>query len=153
VAKSKTSTTGSLPPAAVDMEQRVVQFAEQLGWWIGTVQAKSEGWLDREALKNQVERIHDGAAELMAHLSANAETAVRPRASKAATGRGKKASGKNSGASSAKAVSAPKPSRGAVDGPGKRHRPAPPSARGVKHSDERIAKTVLARSITRRPRT
>jgi hypothetical protein len=29
------------------VEQKMVALAEQLGWFIGTVQAKADGWLDR----------------------------------------------------------------------------------------------------------
>src|SRR5262245_7954079 len=55
------------------IEQQVVAFAEQLGRVVGTVQAKSEGWLDPKALADQVSRIRDSAAALLQELSAAAE--------------------------------------------------------------------------------
>src|SRR5207245_5001243 len=51
------------------MEQRVVAFAEQLGRIVGTVQAKTEGWMDRDALNKQIAGVRDSAAELLEQLS------------------------------------------------------------------------------------
>lgn len=48
---SKKKSTGD------DVEQKVVALAEQLGWFLGTVQAKADGWLDRTALRKEVRRI------------------------------------------------------------------------------------------------
>ena len=45
---SNTSDHGTAMTA--DMEQRVLAFAEQLGRIVGTVQAKTEGLVDRDAL-------------------------------------------------------------------------------------------------------
>ena len=44
------------------MEQRVTAFAEQLGRMAGTIQAKAEGWMDRETLNEQIAGVRDGAA-------------------------------------------------------------------------------------------
>src|SRR5215471_5575765 len=63
--------------AADAIEQQVVAFAEQLGRVVGTVQAKSEGWLDPKALADQVSRIRDGASLLLQELSAAAERTTR----------------------------------------------------------------------------
>ena len=60
-AAASTSTAGTV-------EQQVVAFAEQLGRMVGTVQAKAEGWLDREALKEQVSRVRDSASALLEQL-------------------------------------------------------------------------------------
>ena len=52
------------------LEQQVVAYAEQLGGLVGTVQAKAEGWLDRDALNEQITRIRDGATALLERLGA-----------------------------------------------------------------------------------
>jgi hypothetical protein len=89
------------------MEQKVVAFAEQLGVLVGTVQARAEGWLDRQALRREIVRIRDGAASLLSDVNQPGEPAPKPRARKPAA--------------------APRRSRGLVDAPGKRHRtPQPP---------------------------
>src|SRR5947209_17683455 len=65
---------------AVGVEQRVVAFAEQLGRVVGTVQAKAEGWLDRDALNAQVLGVRDSAADLLKHLAGTEMAApARPR--------------------------------------------------------------------------
>ena len=102
------------------MEQRVVAFAEQLGRIVGTVQAKTEGWTDREALTRQIASVRDSATELLDQMA----TKVGRVASKA-TG-------------TAKAVAKAAPARnkgrsgGGVDAPGKKHRkPLPQDPRAV----------------------
>jgi hypothetical protein len=122
---AKKRTTAPATPAASPtsdsaVEQKVVQLAEQLGRVIGTVQAKTDGWLDRKTLTTQIAGIRDAAADLLEHVAggSSGETPV----------------------SSAPA----RRSRGAVDAPGKKHRKPAPSVRGAKHSDERVAKLRLA---------
>jgi hypothetical protein len=85
------------------IEKKLVAFAEQLGVLIGTVQTKAEGWLDRTALTEEIGRIRDSAADLLAHV------------------KGGYASQRNT-ASKPPAAPAPGGSRGPVDAPGKRHR-------------------------------
>ena len=46
-------------------EQRLVAFAEQLGWIVGTVQGKAEGWLNSEALTTQISKVRDSASALL----------------------------------------------------------------------------------------
>ena len=100
------------------MEQRVIAFAEQLGRVYGTVQAKAEGWMDREALNKQIAGVRDSAAELLEQLS-DGVTSLTKSATKTAV----------SAASSAKNTGR---SGGVVDAPGKKHRkPAPKDARGI----------------------
>ena len=62
-----------------DTEAKVVALAEQLGWFLGTVQGKAEGWLDRDVLRKEVAKIRDGAAQLLQHVEAAARSAVRGR--------------------------------------------------------------------------
>ena len=55
MAAATTAAQSSGTSATADvMEQRVVAFAEQLGRIVGTVQAKAEGWMDRDALNKQI---------------------------------------------------------------------------------------------------
>ena len=52
------------------VEERVVVFAEQLGRLIGTVESKTEGWInqDQKAFRDQLTQLRDSAAELLSHL-------------------------------------------------------------------------------------
>ena len=54
---------------AQGLESGVVKLAEQLGWFVGTVQAKADGWLDSEALKQQMTQIRDGAAQMLEQVN------------------------------------------------------------------------------------
>jgi hypothetical protein len=114
------------------VEQRVVQFAEQLGRVIGTVQAKTDGWLDRKTLSTQITGIRDAAADLLQHVADGVENVTTTKPGAAAP------------------EAAARASRGAVDAPGKKHRGPTPSLKGAKHSDERIAKLRLADSNRQR---
>ena len=118
------------------VEARVVAFAEQLGRLIGTVERKSEGWMDQKALNEQVTQIRDGAVDLLNHLG----DAI---ASGRAAGKPQKAQ--------PKATSAGR-SGGTVDAPGKTHRKASKSAHGAKHSDETISKIKGAKTMRRSQR-
>jgi hypothetical protein len=86
------------------IERNVVAFAEQVGFLIGTVQARTEGWLDRERLSHVVGQIRDHSAQLLKQVKAMGPS--KP--------------------SQSKSPSAAKRGRGPVDAPGKRHRKPPP---------------------------
>ena len=60
-------------------------FAEQLGRMVGTIQAKAEGWMDRETLNKQIASVRDGAAHLLEQL-ADATKATKTPAAAAARG-------------------------------------------------------------------
>ena len=99
------------------MEQRVIAFAEQLGRIAGTVQAKTEGWMDRETLNKQIASVRDSAAELLEHLS-NGVSSMTGTATKTVRAASSAASHGRSG--------------GVVDAPGKKHRkPMPADPRTV----------------------
>jgi hypothetical protein len=122
------------------MEQRVIAFAEQLGRISGTVAAKAEGWMDREALNKQIAGVRDSAAELLEQLSAGV-TRVTTGATK--TNASPASSAKRQGRSG-----------GVVDAPGKKHRkPAPKDTRAVaadaKRSNMRAAKPSMKTMKTR----
>ena len=129
--------SNSEQPTSDPVEQKVVALAEQMGRMIGIVQAKAEGWLDRANLAEQLTRIRENAAEVLAHLNP-AVASARPVARRAGRASG---SGKKNG---------PARSGGKVDAPGKKHRAPVPPVHGVKHSDERIAKLRLANEVRRR---
>jgi hypothetical protein len=109
MAAGKTAQTLAAGSAAADgIEPKMIAFAERLGRLIGTVEAKAEGWLDRKTLNTELARIRDGASELIDRLNRARVSQQKAAAIPAAAGR---------------------PSRGAVDAPGKRHRKAPPQER------------------------
>jgi len=90
------------------VEEKLLAFAGQLEWFVGKVQAKTPGWLDRTVLTKEIGRIQDSAADLLAHL--NREDVLQRNTTAKRT-----------------AISASRRSRGPVDAPGKRHRkPLPP---------------------------
>jgi hypothetical protein len=114
------TATASDAAAATDaMEQRVVAFAEQLGRIAGTVQAKTEGWMDRETLNKQIAGVRDSAAELLEQLKTNVM----------------KATGSGTVEKTTTAPAAPTSkgrSGGVVDAPGKKHRkPTPDDPRAM----------------------
>jgi hypothetical protein len=121
--RTNTAAAPAAPAAAITpdaMEQRVVAFAEQLGRMVGTVQARAEGWMDREALNKQIASVRDSAAELLDQLSdgVTSLTGTAKKAAAAATAGAAKASKGRSG--------------GVVDAPGKKHRkPAPRDSRAL----------------------
>jgi hypothetical protein len=116
------------------VEERVLAFAEQLGRLVGTVERKSEGWMDQKALNEQVTQIRDGAVDLLSHLGgaiASGRAAANPQKTqpKAAMSAGR--------------------SGGTVDAPGKTHRKMARGVPGTKHSDERISKIKGAKTMRR----
>ena len=120
------------------VEERVVAFAEQVGRLIGTVESKSERWMDQKALSDQLTQIRDGAVDLLNHLGsalASGRAAAKPQKPqrKASTPVGR--------------------SGGTVDAPGKTHRKMAKGARGAKHSDQGISKIKAAKMLRRPQRT
>jgi len=124
---NRKSTPPTTPTDSL-VEQKIVQFAEQMGRIVGTMRAKTDGLVDLQTLGEQLSSIRDGAADLLAHIGQGASEAA---------------------AAAPVAKTRPRRARASVDAPGKRHRKPAPSVRGVKHSDTRIAKAQLAK--TRRP--
>lgn len=125
-----------------NVEKRVVAFAEQLGRLVGTVERRTEGWLEQKALKAQVAQIRDEAAELLNHLG-DAITSGRSAANPAK--KGSKAHAATPATSTAR-------SGGAVDAPGKAHRTPAPSTGGAnraKHSGQTVAKIAGAKTMRR----
>ena len=82
-----------------ELEKGMVALAEQIGWFLGKVQAKADTLLDNEVVRNQVGQIRDGAIELFDRVS---------KASSAARQAAKPAEAEKPTAA-AKPVAAPKP--------------------------------------------
>jgi len=87
--RKESSTRGEAGSTGESMEQRVLAFAEQIGRIYGTVQAKAEGWLDRDKLNAEIESLRDNATELLAQIGAKMPAAGKsggsPRAAKGST--------------------------------------------------------------------
>ena len=75
-AKSAKKQAADGPVVSEGVEPMVIALAEQLGTFLGRVQAKAEGWLENETLREQVGQIRDGAANLLKHVN-SASTAAR----------------------------------------------------------------------------
>ena len=103
------SASGATPPDPI--EQRLVAFAEQLGRMVGTIQAKAEGWMDRETLNQQIVSVRDGAAHLLEQLADATKATKATTAPAAGAARTENTRTENKGRSG-----------GTVDAPGKRHR-------------------------------
>jgi hypothetical protein len=133
MAKRKSATTRATggTRTAGTMEGRVLAFAEQLGRIAGTVQAKADGWLNREALTRQISGVRDGAAELLEHLGVGATRAKKARAAKASPRKAKGRSG------------------GVVDAPGKKRRKRLPADPDATVAASQAAKTRLARTMVK----
>jgi len=125
----------SASPTTDAIEERVVAFAEQLGRLVGTVQAKADGWMDVPALQEQITRIRDGAAGLLSQLGGATQTTTGRSSAKAAPRSQRSQAAGRSG--------------GKVDAPGKKHRKAAAPKRGVKHSNQMLAKSKSARQARR----
>lgn len=105
MAKRKAETEGGQAGSTGDaMEKRLLAFAEQVGRIAGTVQAKTEEWLDRDALNAQLSGIRESATELLQQIGATranaagksgGETTRPTNRSSSSAGRAKPASAKN----------------------------------------------------------
>jgi hypothetical protein len=138
-----TATLGGSPTTGDVLEQRVVAFAEQLGRVVGTVQAKTAGWMDRDALNKQIAGVRDSASDLLEQLKPSVSMAT-PDSKPAGevTRRAKRA------ASSAPSISKGR-SGGVVDAPGKKHRkPASKDSR-VLAADAKASRVRTGRSSTK----
>ena len=133
---SSTAPTASpVTPRVNGLEERVLAFAEQLGRIAGTVQAKAAGWMDSDALKKELARVRDGAAELLQQLTADAPPVA------VSTWTGGPAPSRTRGRSG-----------GIVDAPGKKHRPPMPTDPGANRADSQAAKLRAAKTMVKTSR-
>ena len=112
------------------VQQAMTAFAEQLGWFLGTVRSKADGLLENEQLVKQVSRILDGATDLLSRVRQAGDVA------KEAAAKAAKAPAKPTAKPAAKRGAQTPRSGGAVDAPGKRHRKAPPQEKVDKRMGE-----------------
>ena len=126
-----TTTNASGAMTANAMEQRVVAFAEQLGRIAMTVQAKAEGWMDRDTLYRQIASVRDGAADLLEQVAGGATKASKNPAAAAAREGNKGRGG------------------GVVDAPGKKHRKPMPTDPGANIADSQAAKMRMAKTMVK----
>ena len=119
-----------------DAEAKVVELAEQLGWFLGSARAKADGWIGNDKVRKELAGIRDGAAKLLQHIDAAARAArmggAKPKAGKAAP--------IVAGPKARNVAKAAKPDRGPVDAPGKRHRKPPPQEKVNKRMGEPVGK-------------
>ena len=146
--KAETEQTGK--PATGDVvEQKVVALAEQLGWFLGKVQAKADGWLESEAVQKQLGQIRDGADDLLAHVKragAVVSKAVEKTASAANTARRPVATEPVPPAA-AKREAEKRASRAPVAAQGKRPRKPPPQEAINKRMGEPVGKKMGQKSF------
>ena len=128
--RETTTSTASSVTMEDPIEQRVVAFAEQLGRMVATIQAKAEGWMDRETLNEQIADVRDGAAHLLEQLAA-ATKAPKKKAAVAVSRQGKGRSG------------------GVVDAPGKKHRKPAPTDAAASIADGQADKMRMAKSMVK----
>lgn len=144
-------TTGKKQSMGGETEAKVVELAEQLGRFLGTVRGKADGWLEKDTLSREITRIRDGASELLAHVNRASESARRAVTGAKPAKAGPVVAGPAARKVAAKpkpsAVVAPKPDRGPVDAPGKRHRKPPPSVKVDKRMGEPVGKKMGQKSF------
>ena len=134
--RSRTSTPASAPSNA--LERQVIAFAEQLGYVAGSIESRTEGWMDRKKLSRQITSVRDGAKQLLEQLAHGVSSRVRRPKAAAAKPVRKARSG------------------GTVDAPGKTHRkPAPagpPASMARTRTAHVSAAAPRARAAGHRPR-
>jgi hypothetical protein len=146
-ARSQSNAEPSAPAPAAGagtgsaLEQQVIAFAEQLGRIVGTVQARTEGWLDPRVLNEQITRVRDGAASLLQQIGAQSD---------AETDGGNSPGADRTAARSSNAGR----SGGVVDAPGKKHRKPMPDEplRPTAADSGRVAKMKAVNANRRRGR-
>jgi hypothetical protein len=132
---STAPTTSPGTPRMDGLEERVLAFAEQLGQIAGTVQAKTAGWMEGDALKKELARVRDGAAALHQQLTADGSPVAENRPTAGAAPRSSRAR-----------------SGGMVDAPGKKHRPPMANDPGVNRADSQAAKMRAAKTMVKTSR-
>ena len=131
-AKSEKNQSTDGPITSDTVEPMVIALAEQLGTFLGRVQAKAEGWLENDTLREQVGQIRDGATNLLNRVN-SASAAARQSVANAMPAAKKSAAKPKAQASKGR-------SGGTVDAPGKRHRKPPPQESINKRMGERVGK-------------
>lgn len=134
VSKAGPKNPSKAANATGEVEQTLVAMAKQLGAFVGTVETKADGWLDRDMLVREVGRVRDLATELLAQVN-----------------RGRRMA--RDAATTPAAPPPARPSRGSVDAPGKRHRKPPPQERIDTRMGEPVGKKLGQKSMKNRMRS
>ena len=129
---SGTATSASDATTPDEMQQRVLAFAEEVGRIAGTLQAKAEGWMERETLNRQIASVRDVAANLLEQLAGDSTK----------TSNRKPAAARVPGGSQGR-------SGGVVDAPGKKHRKPMPSDPDASIADSQAAKMRTAATMVK----
>jgi hypothetical protein len=124
------------------VEPMVIALAEQLGSFLGRVQAKADGWLENEALRQQVTQIRDGATQLLNRVNSAAVSARKLAPPKRQGREGE----------SAKTRSSKGRNGGAVDAPVRRLRKPPPQELFDPRLGEPMGKQMGQKNLKRRGR-
>ena len=132
---STAPTTSSGTARADGLEERVLAFAERLGRIAATVQTRTSGWMDGDALKKDLAQVRDAAADLLHQLTAGAPPVAASKPS------GEPAPRRSRGRSG-----------GIVDAPGKTHRPPMPPDPGANRADSQAAKMRAAKTMIKTSR-
>jgi len=138
---AKKQTAASTGAAGnVEVEASVIALAEQLGTFLGQVSNRTEGWLDTDALREQATMIRDGAAEVLKRVDGAGAAAKQSvtRAKQSVTKAVKSRIAKPAQAEDEESDA--RPSRGAVDAPGKKHRKPPPQQKVTRGMTEPMGK-------------
>jgi hypothetical protein len=134
VSKAARKIPSDAAKTTTEVEQKLVAMAKQLGVFVGTVEAKADGWLDRDVLLREVGRIRDVATDLLAQVNRGRQMA-------------------RAAATPPAAAPPARPSRGPVDAPGKRHRKPPPQEPLNKRMGEPVGKKLGQKSMKNRMRS
>jgi hypothetical protein len=116
-----------------EVEASVIALAEQLGTFLGQVTAKAEGWLDTDTLREQATMIRQGADAVLKRVNSAGAAAKQTVAKAVKSTRAAKPAKEEEEAKA-------KPSRGAVDAPGKKHRKPPPQQKVQRGTTEPMGK-------------
>lgn len=146
---TKRGMTTAAAATTAAMEQRVPAFAEQLGRVVGTVQAKAKGWMDPDALKQQIAGVRDGAADLLEQFTGGAPKAAKK---KKTTKRPKQSKQSTQPAAPVARGGAKGRSGGVVDARGKKHRKSLPSDPDATKAHSQAAKVRAAKTMVKTDR-
>lgn len=149
----KTKQTVAKTPQET-VEPMVVALAGQLGALLGRMRGTADGWLENDAVRQQVSQIRDGATQLLEQVN-RAGAAAKKSASKLMPVVKANAAKARQAAAPAKAKAparAKNRSGGTVDAPGKRHRKPPPEELFDPRLGEPMGKQMGQKSFKNRPR-
>lgn len=126
--------------SARELNSQALALAEQLGRIAGTLEGTAEAWLNKAQVTDQLTKVRDGATQLLNTLAGAAATGRRAVQGKSAPAPAPNRSTRRTAGAGADPAHAP----------GKKHRKAAPTVRGVKHSDSTIPKAKASAAARQR---